>query len=157
VALWVMSSSIPVGEYRNCQETSCLHTQGWFFPSSLVQISLLGGELTGALKKALSSNFISIFYFSFSKQHCVLRKVRPDSLFHFPPIDSRQCKIFLFSTASRPTLGPTHPPIQWVSGTLSPGVKRQRREADHSPASSAEVKKVAAIPSLPHMSSWRGA
>jgi hypothetical protein len=26
---------------------------------------------------------------------------------------------FLFTTASRPALGPTHPPIQWVSGAPS--------------------------------------
>jgi hypothetical protein len=36
--------------------------------------------------------------------------------------------------------GPTQPPIQWVPGTLSLGVKRPRREADHSPPSSAKVK-----------------
>jgi hypothetical protein len=40
-------------------------------------------------------------------------------------------KSFLFSTSSRPTLGPTQPPIQWVPGALSPGVKRQGRESDH--------------------------
>jgi hypothetical protein len=43
--------------------------------------------------------------------------------------------IYLFTTASRPALGPTQPPIQWVPGSLS-----LRREADHSPPSSAEVK-----------------
>jgi hypothetical protein len=36
--------------------------------------------------------------------------------------------------------GPTQPPIQWVPGALSLGVKRPGREADHSPPSSAEVK-----------------
>jgi hypothetical protein len=37
--------------------------------------------------------------------------------------------------------GPTKPPVQWVSGVLSPGGKaRPRRDADHSPPSSAEVK-----------------
>jgi hypothetical protein len=40
-----------------------------------------------------------------------------------PGFDSRHCKIFLFSTASRPALGPTQPPIQWVRGPLSPGPK----------------------------------
>jgi hypothetical protein len=35
----------------------------------------------------------------------------------------------------------TQPPIQWVPGTLSPGVKRPGREVDHSPPTSAEVKK----------------
>jgi hypothetical protein len=48
--------------------------------------------------------------------------------------------IFLFTTASRPALRPTQPPTQWVTGALSLGVKLPEREADHSPASSAEVK-----------------
>jgi hypothetical protein len=43
------------------------------------------------------------------------------------------------TTASRTALGPTQPPIQWVPGALSLEVKRQGREADHSPPSSAEV------------------
>jgi hypothetical protein len=51
-------------------------------------------------------------------------------------------KNFLFSTASRPDLGPTQPPIQWVLGALSLGVKRQGHEADHSPPTSAKVKKM---------------
>jgi hypothetical protein len=49
--------------------------------------------------------------------------------------------IFLLSTSSRPAVGPTQPPIQWVSGALSPRVKRPGREADHSLPTSAEVKK----------------
>jgi hypothetical protein len=48
--------------------------------------------------------------------------------------------IFLFTTASRPVLGPTQPPIQWVPGALSLGIKWPGREADHSLPSSAEVK-----------------
>jgi hypothetical protein len=46
----------------------------------------------------------------------------------------------LFSTLSRPVLRPTQPPIQWVLGALSPGVKRPVRQSDHSPLTSAEVK-----------------
>jgi hypothetical protein len=48
--------------------------------------------------------------------------------------------IFLFSTTSRTALGPTQPPIQWVPGVLSLGVKRPGCEAGRSPPSSAEVK-----------------
>jgi hypothetical protein len=33
------------------------------------------------------------------------------------------------------------PPIHWIPGALSPGVKRPDREVDHSPPASAEVKK----------------
>jgi hypothetical protein len=47
--------------------------------------------------------------------------------------------IFFFTTASRPALGPTQSPIQWVRGVPSLGVKRPECEADHSPPSSAEV------------------
>jgi hypothetical protein len=49
-------------------------------------------------------------------------------------------KIFLLSTSSRPVLGPTQLPIQWVPRALSPGVKWPGREADHSAPTSAEVK-----------------
>jgi hypothetical protein len=52
----------------------------------------------------------------------------------------RRLGIFLFTTASRTVLGPTQPPIQWVPGALSLGVKRPEREDDHSPPPSAEVK-----------------
>jgi hypothetical protein len=41
-------------------------------------------------------------------------------------IPDRQ-RIFLLVPASRPALGPTQLPIQWVPGVLSPGVKRDRR------------------------------
>jgi hypothetical protein len=49
--------------------------------------------------------------------------------------------IFLFSTASRPALGPIQPPIKWVAGALAPWVKRPGRESDHSLPSSVVVKK----------------
>jgi hypothetical protein len=62
--------------------------------------------------------------------------------------------IFVFSKASRPALGPTQPPIQWVLGALSPRVKRPGGEAGHPHLSSTEVKNGGAAPLLPHMSSW---
>jgi hypothetical protein len=48
-------------------------------------------------------------------------------------------RIFLFATASRPALGPTQLPIQWVALVLSSGVKQLGCEADHFPPSSARV------------------
>jgi hypothetical protein len=48
-------------------------------------------------------------------------------------------KNYLFSTSSRPALGPTQPPIQLVP--VPPEVKRPGCEAGHSSPTSAEVKK----------------
>jgi hypothetical protein len=58
------------------------------------------------------------------------------------------------STASRSSLGPTQPPIQWVLGALCLGIKRRGREADDSPPPSAEVKEWL---ELYLHSPWRGA
>jgi hypothetical protein len=44
---------------------------------------------------------------------------------------------YLVTTVPRPALRPTQPPIQWVPGALSLGVKRPGREVDHSHPSSA--------------------
>jgi hypothetical protein len=65
--------------------------------------------------------------------------------------------MFMFSITSRYALVLNWPLIQWVPGDVSLGVKRQGREADHSPALNAEVKKEGAIFSLLSMSSWLGA
>jgi hypothetical protein len=43
-------------------------------------------------------------------------------------------KNFHLFMSSRPALGPTQPPIQWVQGALSLGVKQQGLEADHLPS-----------------------
>jgi hypothetical protein len=52
---------------------------------------------------------------------------------------SKQQKFFKHYR-SRMALVPTQPPIQFVPGALSLGLKWPGREADHSPPSSAEVK-----------------
>jgi hypothetical protein len=57
--------------------------------------------------------------------------------------------IFLFTTASRPALGPTQHTIQWVPGAFSLGVKRPGCEADHSLSSNAEVKNAWSYTSTP--------
>jgi hypothetical protein len=59
-----------------------------------------------------------------------VRSSRPDSARTF------------FSTSSRPISGPTQPPIQWVRGALSLGIKWPGNEADNSTPASAEVKKM---------------
>jgi hypothetical protein len=90
---------------------------------------------------------------SFSKIHfnniqlsgIVLGYVLEDWVF-----ESRQgLGISLFSTQSRPALGPTQPPIQWVPGDPSLGVKRSGREANHTLPSSAEVNNAWSYTSTP--------
>jgi hypothetical protein len=70
----------------------------------------------------------------------------------------REVGIFLFDTVSRPTLGPTQPPIQLIPVVLSLRVKRPERKADHSPPSSAEVKECVELYLYStNTSLWRGA
>jgi hypothetical protein len=76
----------------------------------------------------------------------------------WPGLNSRErLGIFLFSTGSIPPLGFTKPPIKLVLLALYPKVKRQKREAKHSPPSSSEVKNGGAIPPLSYMSHWHSA
>jgi hypothetical protein len=58
-----------------------------------------------------------------------------------------------FSTASRPTLEPAQPSIQWAPGILSLVVKRQGHEAGHAPPCSTKVKNGEVMPPLLHTSS----
>jgi hypothetical protein len=58
-------------------------------------------------------------------------------------------KNFIFSTSSRPVMGATQPPIQWVPGCLSLGAKRPGLEAVPSSAVSAEVNKLWIYTSYP--------
>jgi hypothetical protein len=53
-------------------------------------------------------------------------------------------KLYLVTLYIKPLIKvmlPTQPPIQWVPGALSLGVKRPGGEADHSPPSNVGVKK----------------
>jgi hypothetical protein len=59
--------------------------------------------------------------------------------------------IFLFTTAYRPALEPTQPPIQCVPGNFTPWVKRPGREADHLSPSSAKVKNEWSYTSTPQI------
>jgi hypothetical protein len=43
----------------------------------------------------------------------------------------------------------TQPPIRWIRGGTSRGVKRPGREGDHLPLTSAEVKNGGAVPPFP--------
>jgi len=69
-------------------------------------------------------------------KHCYYKAGRPGFDFW------QKLGFILLATESRPDLGPTQPPIECLRGSLSAGVMRPGREADHSPPSKAEVKNV---------------
>jgi hypothetical protein len=79
---------------------------------------------------------------------------KPTCMTSRPGFDTRQGQEFQI-TEFWQALGPTYPPTHWVSGAL--GVKRPRREADHSLSRSTEIKNGEAIPPFPHTSSWLSA
>jgi hypothetical protein len=56
---------------------------------------------------------------------------------------------FLFSVLSRPALGSTQPPIQWMLGALFLEVKWLGHEGDHSHPTNAKVKKTWTYTSTP--------
>jgi hypothetical protein len=62
------------------------------------------------------------------------------------PVGSR---ILFFHVIKKQALGLMQPPIQWVPGAFSLGLKRPGREADHLPPTSAEVKKTWMYTSTP--------
>jgi hypothetical protein len=103
---------------------------------------------TVAVCSALSAVFLPVYVHTFSEGHRELFLLWVWSVFWLRGIrdssvnivirlragqsmfdsQQRQRRYFIFATAPRPALGPTQPPIKWVLGTLSSGVKRPGRE-----------------------------
>jgi len=54
-------------------------------------------------------------------------------------IPRKDRNFFIFTTASKPALVPTQPPIQWIPAALSLGLRLPGLETDNSSPSSAEV------------------
>jgi hypothetical protein len=64
---------------------------------------------------------------------------------------------FLFSMSSKRVLGSTQPPMRWVPGALSPGVKRPERELTTHLQLVMRSRKYGSIHPLPHTPSWPSA
>jgi hypothetical protein len=67
--------------------------------------------------------------------------------------------IEILASVFRPALGPTEPPVQWVPGVLSPGLKRGRRVTltTHShlvPSSRMSMRYTASHPKRLHGVQW---
>ena len=89
--------------------------------------------------------------FIISQQYCISQKYRRFSA-QYPGIESRSGRDF--PHPSRPSLGPTQPPLQWVP-SLSRGVNRPGSGADHPPPHVAEVKERTELYVYsPSVSSW---
>ena len=110
---------------------------------------------------------IKLLVINLKKYKFILSQLRPVSIIHTVNVltvmttqrmwELRSCtstpyrhKRFVFSQASRPAVEPTQT-IQWVPGTLSPGVKTPWCEAP----SSAEGKNAWSYAYTPHILSWR--
>jgi hypothetical protein len=66
--------------------------------------------------------------------------------------------MFLFATSMfRSALGPTQSPTPWVSGALSPAVKRPGRETDTNLNILLSLTMRGSISSFLRMAPWRGA
>jgi hypothetical protein len=113
------------------------------FPSFTSDLPGIWGYCKWKWSIAVSFHILSILSFRtthlpiISRYSDWLRVGRPRGRSSSP----NRVKNFLFSTSSIPALGSTQPPIQWVPGALFPRVNRPGREADHSPPTSAELKK----------------
>jgi hypothetical protein len=111
------------------------------------------------LLSAYSSPFQSLFYFC-TIPICILLDyfiscicfLISSPCYHFisTSLHTLAVQMRLVSVASRPALGPTLLPLEWIPQPLSPWVKRPGQEADLSPLSSAEVNNCEAIFPLPH-------
>jgi len=86
--------------------------------------------------------------------HCPCRELNPGRPARGDLYEMKPRYRLHFTTASRPALGPTQPPNQWVPWALSLGVKRPGHEADHSPLYSTGMKECREI--YLH-APWRGA
>jgi len=105
---------------------------------------VLGKSENKTLLKFYSVKVIPVllngFKYMTSTKELMRRRSRYSSVYSSDFESQQGLGIFLYTTAPRKALGPTQPPIWWVPGALSLGIKRPGCEAYHSPPSSAEIK-----------------
>jgi hypothetical protein len=115
----------------------------WFlrYCNNLLNIPAIWTNVSTTLGNYLATEntcFVSLRISLLSRYSDWLRARRPKGRSSSPS----RVNNFLSLTSPRPALWSTQPPIQWVPGNLFPGVKRTGRQADHSPPTCAEVKKM---------------
>jgi hypothetical protein len=119
-------------------------------------VSICGSPLYTGLKRNTKFKWTIFLYLlcTLSAQYCTVHSamsticykgvgaIRDMRCSSSSPGRVKNCDFFI---SCRPALRSTLPPIQWVLRAVSPGVKRQERETDHSPLSSAELKNRGAV------------
>jgi hypothetical protein len=140
-------------------KTRIIGVQNWSSTPNIVQYSSdtrvsksLNVEMVFFTKLSVHSLYINLYFSYIYMELGQLSRYSNGQRVGRPGFDSRQCKNFLFSTASRPALEPNHLSTQRVPGALSFRVRWQGCEADQSASTSAEVKNNGAIHPLPHTS-----
>jgi hypothetical protein len=122
---------------------SYYHNSVWTFLPYACYMTQLLHHPDNIWREVRIMNFLAT---QFSPDSGCLRAGRPRDQSSGPG----RVKNFNFSISSRSALGSTQPPIKRLPADyFPPGVKRQGREADHSPPSSDEVKKTRAYISTP--------
>jgi len=110
-------------------------------------------QLTFIDNSSLYQTFIKLYLHYGGLVHSLryihINDILSDTALGYRLESQRMLGIFLFTTVSRPALGPTRPPIQGVPGTLSLGVDRPGSETEHSPPSNSEVKNAWSYTSIP--------
>jgi hypothetical protein len=101
------------------------------------------------LQQLVISNSTFCCFYAYARQICSLRSRDNSQYSEWLWLHDRGvgvqvsvAKNFLFSMSSRLVLGPAQPRTQWIPGAFSLEVKQPGCEADHSPQTSAEVKKI---------------
>jgi hypothetical protein len=89
-----------------------VHSDSWRYP---VLKKLALSQLTFEIRKWIQMSRVAV------SNNVWLRAGRPGDRVS---ISGRGERIFPLASVSRPALGPTQPPVQWVPGVLSLGLKR---------------------------------
>jgi len=84
----------------------------------------------------------------------VVTRLLATRLMNCGSILGRGMRFMLLRNPSELPLGTTQPPIQWMLGFLTPGVRRLVRETYNSPHLVPRLRMCGAVPSLLCMSSW---
>jgi hypothetical protein len=124
-----------VGRYHRFGETHCLHLQPRRPTSTSVNIFVACRNVY-RLCYTVTCNLLHVIYNNqllfmitglFTSTIPYIASIVADyGLDDWGSIPDRGRGFFLLASASRPALGPSQPPVQWVPGVLSPGVKRGR-------------------------------